>query len=154
MSLQDEYNDIVANLHELCRGKNTCKECHGVGGFDGIGPDAQDPPGPACSACKGRGFIINPCGGFIVTDLDTVHACPYHYVGQTHPEEDGPEMSQEQFMALCKEWRAKALIKQEEVLNPPTQDSRGASSKEDFGSDRDREAVQDWPPPSDDDVPF
>lgn len=30
--------------------------------------------------CRGRGFWVS--------ELDTVHTCPYHYVGQPHPEED------------------------------------------------------------------
>jgi hypothetical protein len=47
------------------------------------------------SVCRGDWANVNPslCGcrgrGWFLSDLDTYHECPIHYIGQAHPE--GPE---------------------------------------------------------------
>lgn len=85
MSLQAVYNDIINNLHLLCRGLYGCLKCKGTGQRLDRTEDWGEPTYYTCTACKGTGHI--PCGGWIITDLDTIHQCPMHYNNQPHPED-------------------------------------------------------------------
>jgi DnaJ-class molecular chaperone len=87
MSLQDEYNYIVSNLSEFCRGRGTCNKCGGRGERLDRTEDWGEPTYYHCTTCNGTGIMVTECGGWIVTDLDTIHQCPLHYKGQPHPED-------------------------------------------------------------------
>jgi hypothetical protein len=105
--LQNYYASIVHNLHHLCREVTTCEQCRGHG--DGP-PTGEEKPCTQCDEetrrecyrcgttgfeviysqckpCEGKGYIIGgDCGGWVLTDLDTVHKCPHHYNNQPEPE--------------------------------------------------------------------
>ena len=104
---QNYYESIKANLHMLCRYVQDCEECRGTGS----GPPTQDVRPCTqcteedeqncyrclgsgletvyltCKPCEGKGYVISgECGGWVSSDLDTIHKCPHHYNGQPEPE--------------------------------------------------------------------
>ena len=115
MSLQHAYNDFVANLRMFCNGPlTTCKKCEGKGksylehpvkcvkcdgeGYEIIYEDGHQCRDACyrcgttgettvvdCDECE-NGQVQGPCGGWILSDFDTIHKCPQHFNGQPEPE--------------------------------------------------------------------
>jgi DnaJ-like protein len=115
MSLQHEYNEMVSHLHMFCNGKRSpCQKCEGRGikqlaepisctkcggeGYEYMDEDGRMYREP-CYRCGTTGWVSiddcphceygevqAPCGGWILSDFDTIHRCPKHYDGQPEPE--------------------------------------------------------------------
>ncbi len=105
--LQNYYESIKANTHMLCRYVQDCEECRGHGDGPPTGEtrdctqcceedqhncyrclgSGQEQVHSKCKPCDGQGYVVTgECGGWVFSDLDTIHKCPHHYNSQPEPE--------------------------------------------------------------------